>query len=489
MNMLTRLIPLFLAGLLWLGVTSTASAAAPATEPQPDASEYDAYGVTCTTSSCTVDVPVTLSPLSRLGAQFAIRTVQENLNLLPDGASIELNDALTLELPVGDLLLTDADLVLTRTEEGKIQELRGTAQLPLPALGALENLALSGPIKADVGYARGADLAHLHAPLEADRAYVYFNFGSGLEMTVDQSTEDGAIRTIDLTVPKGQRATLVVDTQEPFAYLTGNLSLAYDEQLAVAGDLLNVMDAAGATTGIPVRHNVGVEWTTAVGQHQPAFLRLGGSYAADAGLVGRWLGVNLTPVTVRGAMTLNGDGMLLDGVAATEIFPETVLNGELYTQLYIPFDGQFGEAYVKLDGAMVVPSARATLAGSATVKGDLSVMADASITTPLYDNDGLVLVESDGDDARQRLAYVRTLADGAGNTMTRSYVYVRDASGDGLGWVRDGAAGGWKALAGASAASVDWTQDRWCGLTGLCGDAQFAVDEPIAVAASVDAAD
>ncbi|MEZ4581831.1 MAG: hypothetical protein R3A10_09375 [Caldilineaceae bacterium] len=48
--------------------------------------------------------------------------------------------------------------------------------------------------------------------------------------------------------------------------------------------------------------------------------------------------------------------------------------------------------------------AHATVDGTAMVNGALDVQAARRVTTPMYDNDGLVLVESDGDAATQRLA-------------------------------------------------------------------------------------
>ena len=474
MHLFKTLSVLALTGAIWFGATQTAAAqtatAAPVDQQAtlPDAAvTITDYGLVCAGDACTVEIPVELSALTKAGARFAIDIVQDNLKLLPAGGGIELSDALTVKLPVGDIKLTGADLTLSMADDGTIDQLRGTAELPFPGLGMFENMHLSGPVKADVGFAQGSDLTDLNAPLDPDRDYVFFNFGTGLDMTADHVRADGETTQLRLTVPKGQRATLVVDTQEPFAYLAGNLTLRYDEQLAFVGDWITAVDAAGLATdfasGLPIRHSVGVEWTSAIGENQPAFLRVGGSYAADAGLVGRWLGVNLTPLTLHGVMTLNGDGMLLDGVVRTEIMPETFFDGTVYTQVFVPFEGDLSDAYVQMDAEATVPAVHATMAGSARLEGDLDVRATASVTTPIYDNGELVLVEQDGDGARQRLTRVRSLADGAGNTMTRSYVFVRDTSAGGLNWVGDSAGSTWH-----------WSQARWCGLTGFCGDDAIA---------------
>ncbi|MEZ4581832.1 MAG: hypothetical protein R3A10_09380 [Caldilineaceae bacterium] len=68
-----------------------------------------------------------------------------------------------------------------------------------------------------------------------------------------------------------------------FAYLAGNLTLRYDEQLAFVGEWLSAADLAG---GVPLRHSVGVEFTGAMGENQPLFL--GGAAAATLRTPGWW---------------------------------------------------------------------------------------------------------------------------------------------------------------------------------------------------------
>ncbi|MEZ4560292.1 MAG: hypothetical protein R2854_28290 [Caldilineaceae bacterium] len=81
------------------------------------------------------------------------------------------------------------------------------------------------------------------------------------------------------TFLQGQRATLIIDTEEPFAYLAGNLTLRYDEQLAFVW--LSAADLAGAAfrcaTSVGGIHR-------RYGRKPALFPRAGGSYAADAGL-------------------------------------------------------------------------------------------------------------------------------------------------------------------------------------------------------------
>ncbi|MCB0071338.1 MAG: hypothetical protein KDE20_07765 [Caldilineaceae bacterium] len=461
----------------WFGFARPAAAACTGSdEPTPNLRAYD---VACAAGVCTLDVPLELAPLPKLGAQIAIDKLENNLTFLPDGTTLDLTDSLSVKLPVGEILLRNADLNMTLGEDGAVEQLRGTAEVPLPRLGILENVALTGPVKADVGFERGANLADLNAPLDPDRQYMFIHFGSGLDLTADHVAADGETRTLAINIPQGQRATLIIDTEEPFAYLAGNLTLRYDEQLAFVGEWLSAADLA---SGIPLRHSVGVEFTGAMGENQPLFLRVGGSYAADAGLVGRWVGMDITPLAVHGVMTINDQGMLLDGVAHTEIFPETFMDGTMATQVFIPFEGELRDAYVKVDAQAEFPLAHATVEGTAMVNGALDVQARAGVTTPMYDNDGLVLVESDGDAATQRLARARDWAGGATDTVTRSFVYVRDGTGRGLDHVVDGVTWSAVAMGDGAAAGWDWTQARWCGVTGICGDGAATQADAIAQA-------
>lgn len=470
MHRTLRFLPaLIIALAAWFGFAQQAAAAD--TGGHDTNTTLDAYDVACADGVCTLDVPLELAPLPRLGAQIAIDKLEDNLTFLPAGTAIDLTDSLMVKLPVGEILLRNADLTMTLDAAGRMEQLRGTAEVPLPSLGILENVALTGPVKADVGFERGANLAELNAPLLPERQYLFFHFGSGLDLTAEHVAADGEARQLAVSIPQGQRATVIIDTEEPFAYLAGNLTLRYDEQLAFVGEWLSAADLAG---GIPLRHSVGVEFAGALGENQPAFLRIGGSYSADAGLMGRWVGVDITPLTLHGVMTVNEEGMLLDGVARTELMPESFLDGTMATQVFIPFEGQFSDAYVQIDAVAEFPMAHATVEGSAMVNGALDVQARAGVTTPIYDNDELVLVEGDGDGATQRLARVRNWADGAAYTATRSFIYVREGAGHGLNALADGTVNsvsrGYGAVSNGAAASWHWTEARWCGLTGFCGE-------------------
>ncbi|MEZ4717236.1 MAG: hypothetical protein R2851_14300 [Caldilineaceae bacterium] len=69
------------------------------------------------------------------------------------------------------------------------------------------------------------------------------------------------------------------------------------------------------------------------------------------------------------------------------------------------------------------------------------------VTTPIYDNDGLVLVEHGDGDATAGPG--RDWLGGATDTVTRSFVYVRDGTGRGLDQVVDGVT--WSAVAAVTA--------------------------------------
>ena len=473
MKLWTRILPMlaFVAVLIGLGARPASAAELTQTADQDAPNMLAQYGIGCEEGVCTVEVPLdslNLSPLTILGADYAIDVMQENMKVLPDGVSLELEDNLVVNLPLGKIKLVDADLTMTMNDAQEIEQLRGTAQVPFPTLGIFENVTVNSPLRADVGMDYGKNLADLHAPLDAERRYMFINFGAGLAMEAERLTADGDTRQLAISVPKGQQATLIIDTVEPYAYLAGNATLSYDEQLAFVGQLFNAEELATLLDGMPIRHRIGLEVISSVGRGQENFLRLGGNYTMDAGLVGRWLGVNLTPLSTQGVVVFSSGGLLLDGLAQTELFPETLLDADLRTQVFVPFDTSWEEAYVQIDANAAVPMLGTTMDATARLHGSEGILATASISSPVYDNEGLALIEADGDQA-PRLGFVRTAADSAANQATRSFIFVRNAGGNGANWVADGVGGSWS-----------WTQNTWCGVTGFCGNEELPAEVAIA---------
>ena len=485
-NRIRKLLPVLALGIAWLvfsyqptlaqsaSPTSLAPASEAVSADRVQPADLEEYGVSCDKDVCTVNVSLDrlgISPIAKLGASFAIELAQDNLNFLPDKAGIEIEDDLTLKLPIGDLALVDTDLTLVLDENGQVQRLRGTAQVPFPSIGVLENVDLDSPLRADLGLEMGENLAHLQAPLDPNRQYLFLDFNSGF-VAESNHRLDGEDHQVRLSVPRGQHATLIIDPREPYAYLAGNVSVSVDDQIAFVGDMI---DLAGVETlmpdGLPVRQRIGMQVTSSVGKGAEPFFQAGGAYSIDAGMVGNLIGVELRPLATQGLVTLDRSGIVLDAVAESQIAPQTLFDGRTTAQIFLPFDTDIRSAYAQFDAEALLPFVGTSAEAMARIGGHQGLLAQASLTTPFSNDAADVVVIAAGvnsDDGEPRFKLVNSLAGGAANTATRSFLFVKNGAAGGASLVADGASTG-----------IDWTQNAWCGVTGRCDTEATAAATPI----------
>ncbi len=493
---LRKILPILILGIAWMAFsyqptfaqsTSTAPLVVTETSAAEDADtiavaqpeSLEEYGVSCDGDACTVNVSLDrfgISPIAKLGASFAIELAQDNLNFLPENAGIEIEDDLTLKLPIGDLELMDADLVLVLDENGNVERMRGTAQVPFPSVGVLENVDLDAPVKADLGLETGANLAHLNAPLDPERQYLFLDFNSGLVAESNHRVE-GEDHAVRLSVPRGQNATLVIDPREPYAYLSGNVTVSVDDQLAFVGQMIDLGEAnVLIPDGLPIRQRIGMQVTSSIGKGAEPFFQAGGAYSVDAGMIGNLMNVEIRPLVTQGLVTLDRSGILLDGIAEAQIAPETVFDGRTSAQIFLPFDTDIRSAYAQFDAEALIPFAGTSAEAMARLDGYQGMLAQASITTPFSNPnqvenvavgqvDDVELVEEIDSDGQPRFKLVRSLATGAADattdTVTRSYLFVKNGAADG------------------ATTGLEWTQNAWCGVSGRC-DTGMA-DEAVAL--------
>lgn len=399
MRRVRTLIPVALIVSLLMGITSqVAMAAPPATVhrgPGPGGLPLDnTYHIQCQQGTCTVEAGLEeLSPLARFGAEAALVLLQDQLSFLPEGSSLVLesteqdpgqdsavSQSLVLRLPVGDIPLRNADLIIELDQEAQLDRLHGTAEVPFPTFGVLEDVQILKPAMAEVGFDQGAALAHLGPSLKPDRQYLYFRFGTGLDLIGDRGdTADGSQPSarFRLTVPSGQNATLIVDPEESFVYLAGNLTFSQNGIMANLSDQLQLPFGVGndlldTTTSsefsldvgdLPLERTVSLHASGAYSPDQEdsaasqRFLKLGAGYEVDDGIIGRALGVDAKPISVQGVVTLSPKGALIEGVATSSVEPETAFDGAARVEAYVPFEDGAQEAYVQLDGETLVPAA------------------------------------------------------------------------------------------------------------------------------------
>ena len=375
MSLIRRFTSIALSAGLLASVTATGALAAPAAGQSPQH-----YGVQCQNGACTLQAEIApMAPLTRLAAGAAVAALNNNEDILPAGASVALTDDLSLTLPVGKVTLPEADLALTLGEDGKIEQLHGTAQAPFPSFGLLNDARVVTPAFAEVGLDSGANLAHLDAPLKDDRQYLFFHLGAGLD--VEATSQRGPLQ---FSFPAGQRTTLIIDTQEPLVYLAGNVTVSDPGQIALVGPLLDIAQRSEfIPDALPLRQRSQVAVT---GQYSPAegesFVELGAAHGVDAGAAGQWLGIDGQPLAVNGWIRISGDGMLLNGVASASLAPDKVFDGELGLEAWIPFGNDLDGAYAQINGSATVPLAHLSSDATVRVSLPLDVQAQAHLVTP-----------------------------------------------------------------------------------------------------------
>ncbi|MDH5446381.1 MAG: hypothetical protein OEY52_12580 [Gammaproteobacteria bacterium] len=142
----------------------------------------------------------------------------ENVSNFDDGQNVtglQVTGNLLLASPMGDIVIFGANLIF---EYGAnltdIERIRGTAQVPFPAVGMLEGVEIGTPAMADVGLDYGVNLDELEAPLKPNRQYLFFKFNAGFEASAGP---------ISFEAPGGKSITFVLDPLDPFFFLTGSL--------------------------------------------------------------------------------------------------------------------------------------------------------------------------------------------------------------------------------------------------------------------------
>lgn len=463
---------------LWLGFSTQTASAAELQAPSPqeifetETSQInDEYGIHCADEVCALEIDLgeDVPYLARVGAPFLVEVLQDNVKILPQGTGIEIKDNIVLKMPVGDISVLDADLTVELGKAKDVQRLRGTARLPFPAVGFLENVEVNSPALADVGLEWGENLAYLGAPLIPDRQYLFLNFGTGLDFDVEVPTGSGESRAISFSVPEGQNATLVMDPNEPFVYVAGNITLSDSEQIAFLGELLN-MEAAGLAIGdgLPIRQRTNLYLAgTFTDEWEDTSVRFQGGYAVDSGMLGNWVGLEVTPFAVQGVLTLEDAGVMLAGNLRSEIQPELLFDSELEARLFIPFAGGMENAYVQLGGNAAVPVARLSTDGRVRLDSSMALVVDSSLSTPF------------GELTRERVAslpmpvvapVVANLADGVVDTAVGGYRTAQGAAGSGYEWLKDGAGAGSVAIVDGAGQGWEFTSDTFCRLSGFCAE-------------------
>ena len=486
MNFSRKLVSLALLCSLALGMVAQPALAAD--EPvQPVTPTV--HDVSCTGDGCTlhIDLGAWQVPLLwRYGAPMLVENMQKN-GQLPAGAALTISDDLTIKLPVGDLELLDSNLQVTLDESRAVESFRGTARVPFPTFGLLETLQVADPLRADVGFDYGANLPAIDAPLDPERRYFFFDFGSGIRLDGAVTGADGSAQAVSITVPRGQRAVLVIDPLQPLVYLQGQITLNHTGNLAFLDNMLaaNGVDVPGLElAGLPGRTSLGL---TALITDDPtlSYLEVSSGSAIDAGPMARWMGVDATPLAFNGVARLDHKGLLVTGSTQSSVLPKSVWDGRGQVQVFVPFNGNVNDAFVEAGGSLAVPIAR--------------VDAEGSSRLALPEAEEPAVVEAGAPDQpgwwARTGAFAGGVVDGAANGL--------GAAGDAVAWTGDvigagagaawnatasaagavssgtahGATTAWQATVGGAACGLSVTQNFFCQASGVCSVAPACGDD------------
>lgn len=367
MSLIRKTIPTLLIASLLAGLLAVPAAAAPlpdSADPLPS----KAYEMSCQDGECALRVDLKDTPvLAKVGLATAANAALAALRSRTDSpltqVDVDVADDLVVRLPIGEVRLPAADLEVDLSAGNRVEAVRGTAQVPFPSMGALDNMEIITPATANVGLDTGANLAYLNAPLQPDRKYLYFDFGTGFDVA---ATERDGDEKFHLSVPAGRGGTLVIDTEEPMVYLVGNLTLARNGQFNPIDLLSPDGPAALLPLVLPVDMESRISVTGQLGQDVPdPGLSVGAAYVVDTPLIGDAGDGQATPLTLEGVLTIRPEGMRLNGQVDASVLPAQVFDGQVDVEAFVPFDGEWESGYLLLQGAAAVPVAGLDAEGSA----------------------------------------------------------------------------------------------------------------------------
>ncbi len=283
-----RKIGLVLLSVVALVAGVVSPAAAEVAQPQPPPPALQCAGGLCQITGAAA------GPLGllQLGANLAL--TQLPFTTTADGATQATLDAqkdLTLSLPIGQLTLTNARLQVEVAPDGKISRLNGSADMPFPTFGLLNDVNVVTPARASVGLDLGKNIPLADGRLQPDRPYLFFNANSFMAVA---GRAPGSSEPASLAFTPGQRLTLVVDTVDPVAYLDGQVTLSLTDQIALLGGILESTPLGPYVPDtLPLRERTQYGLSGTFNKDiAKSRLTLRGGYVVDAGLLPAQLGVD-----------------------------------------------------------------------------------------------------------------------------------------------------------------------------------------------------
>jgi hypothetical protein len=304
-------------------------------------------------------------------------------------ATLDVKKDITLSLPVGEVTLTNARLQVEVGKGGKITRLNGTADMPFPTFGLLDDVRIVTPARANVGLDLGKNLPDMGFELDPDRPYLFFSTDTAADSAMDVTGRTaGKADAFSLSFAPGQRATLVIDTVEPVAYLDGHVTLAGIDQIALLGGLLEstpIAEYVPDTLPLRERTQFGLSGKFSKDLAESR-LTLSGAYLLDAGILPARLGIEAQMLNLQGKLTVGRDGVLVDGVLKSAVEPDKLFDGGARVEVFVPFSKVAGPSYAGVDASVKAPAVNLGV-GAGAKAGAGKYELSGQLSTPFTDSD------------------------------------------------------------------------------------------------------
>jgi hypothetical protein len=380
----------------------TGAAAAPAL-----AAPLPPIELNCVSGDCAIRLDASAAPAPLRDAAGAV------LELLPFGTNgaVSIDEDVTVRLPIGDITLTNASLEIERAADGSIERLHGTADMPFPTFGLLDDVGIASPARAAVGLDFGRNLAATGLDLVPDRRYLFFDADTAMDVAAHTP---GGEREFSIALQPGQRLQLVIDTEEAAAYLNGQVTLSGTDQLALLGGALESTPVGEYLPEvIPVRERTQFGLSGKFSKDlTESYIALSGAYGIDGGSLPASLGIEAQPLRVDGTLRLSRDGALIDGVLGSRIQPELVFDGDARIVAFLPFPGGARQGYVRLGTDLEAPLIKVAAGGTAEV-GGAGYLLEGYLASPLRAGELRGRVEGEVPDVAATVGPVMEKAAGA----------------------------------------------------------------------------
>lgn len=448
----TALLSLLLASTFLLQLVQPVFAAPSIAARRVEPVDSTVYGIQCTAGRCTLrikDAGIAVPGAVAAGATLLLTFLQDQIQVLPEGAGLQITDDVTIQTPMGPLALFDTDMVIQLADDNTVERLRGTAQIPWPSLLGGETLGVDRALAmAEIGLESGKFLTHLNVPLAAEHAYFYVRLGIGVQTDATGALQRETLHAIDTPVTRGQYLTFLVDPQAFDIWLDGNLTIALLNDWLLLNEFLTdqtglPFELASEAVNFHVSGLLSTDWAT-------SYLRLDGLYTLEKQFIRNWFQTDASPLAVTGSLLINDQGLLFSGLTRSSVLPDRLFDGEMRVEAFLPFNGAFGDAYVATGSQAHLPLW--------AIQHDSDRQFSAALLQPLFTS-VRTKVEQTATEVQPLFVVVKDSTTDAVVYAARGYQQAQAVAGDGYTWAVDTVINGATNATAAAQSGIHSVQD------------------------------